>query len=249
MKHYHIVLVIKYKKFNIMKNVFIVSLIFWVAAFSYGQGNNSNPPTNFQITKAFKEVFIQGLDESVSSLGKPNGYYGSAKHKININSEMRKVTGLVSLLPAYSNLDSILYAKMNNAAEVALPKIKSLVRNKITNFKFDSPMQVVMGNNNAASLEFQTKTYDEIFNQFKVYVNQALNENQGNKYWDLVYTTYKNQPNATNIKKPVLFDIVSQQALNCIFVIISEDEIMMRENPYARSNDNMKKVLKLQDKK
>jgi Protein of unknown function (DUF4197) len=232
-----------------MKKLHLVLMMLFITSFCFAQNNNSNQPTNSEIMYTFKEVLNSGLNGSVTSLGKPNGYFGSADHKIHINNDMRKITGLVTLLPAFKNLDSVLYLKMNQAAEQATPNIKSLIKNKIVSMSIPNPMTILMQNDTACTYSLKSEAYSQIYNQFSTFIDQSLNSSGANQYWALVTSTYVKQPNASNVPVPLLKNVVTKQALDIIFNMLADEEKMIRHFPYSRTNNQMKKVFKMQDAK
>jgi Protein of unknown function (DUF4197) len=228
-----------------MKKLLLVLMMFTITSFCFGQNNNQ--PTNSEIMYTFKEVLNSGLNALVTTLGKPNGYFGSSDHKIHINDDMRKITGLVTLLPAFNNLDSVLYLKMNQAAEQATPSIKSLIKNKIVSMSIPNPMNVLMQNDTACTFGLKAEAYSQIYNQFSIYIDQSLNSSGANQYWALVTSTYLKQPNASNVPVPLLKNVVTKQALDIVFNMLADEEKMIRHFPYSRTNKLMKKVFKMQD--
>ena len=199
-----------------------------------------------EVGNGLKEALNNGVGDAVNFLSAKDGYYKSA-YKILLPEEAQKVTNKLKAVPGFDNVEANLVEKMNRAAEIATEKAKPIFINAIKNMTFKDAMNILMGENNAATSYLKSNTYKSLYGEFMPIIQAALDEVNAREYWRGAVTAYNKIPfvDKTN---PELDDHVNTMALNGMFSLVQEKEKGIRNDVSLRNTDLLRKVFAKQDK-
>lgn len=199
-----------------------------------------------EVGGALKEALNLGVGEAVTFLSAENGYLGSP-YKILIPEEAQQVTSKLKMVPGFENVEQQLIEKMNRAAELAAAKAKPIFVSAIKQMTITDAMNLLMGENDAATRYLERTTSNPLFAEFQPIIQQSLDEVNAREYWRGAVTAYNKIP---LVKKtnPELDEYVTQRALVGLFGLVEQKEAAIRENPALRTSELLKKVFAKQDK-
>lgn len=197
------------------------------------------------ISNGLKEALNIGVNNSVSFLSAPDGYYKSL-YKILLPEEARKVTDKLKGIPGFSNLEEEAVKRINQAAEDAAVKAGPIFLNAIKQMTFSDVTNILMGDKNAATQFLHRSTYQALYNEFKPLVNTSLNKFGALDYWGKAINTYNKIPFVDRVN-PDLADHVTNKALEGLFALVEKKELGIRQDVGQRSSDLLRKVFKKQD--
>lgn len=199
-----------------------------------------------EVGMGLKEALNAGVGEAVTFLSTEDGYYKSA-YKILLPEEVQQVTSKLKSVPGFGNVEEDLLEKMNRAAEIAAEKAKPIFVNAIKQMTIKDAMNLLMGEQDAATRYLERTTYQPLYDEFRPVVISALDEVNAREYWKTAVTAYNKIP---FVKKtnPELDDHVTNKALVGLFSMIEKKEADIRENPAARTSELLQKVFSKQDK-
>jgi len=193
-----------------------------------------------EIIDGLKEALQIGTKNTVQQVSVYDGYYRNPKIKIPLPESVQKTEAFLRSAGLGGYLDEF-EVSMNRAAERAAPEAKKIFLSAIRQMTFADARQILNGSENAATLYFKSKTYDELQFVFKPPVHEAMTRVG-------VTRTYRNLNDQIR-RFPFLdsfsFDLdqyVTSKALDGLFLILSEEEKKIREDPVARVTDLLKKV-------
>lgn len=203
--------------------------------------------SNEEIGGALKEALNAGVQKGVASLSATDGYLKSALYKILIPDDVRAVTSKLKQVPGFGNVEETLMEKMNRGAEKAAAKATPIFASAITSLTFQDALNILMGEQNAATQYLNHTTGDQLYNEFNPVIKSSLEEVGALKYWADCVNAYNKIP---LVKKanPDLPDYVTKEALKGLFGMVAEKELEIRSNPAIRTTDLLKKVFAKQDK-
>jgi hypothetical protein len=202
--------------------------------------------TQEEVGSALKEALNNGVGEAASLLSVKDGYYKSI-YKIALPEEAQQVVSRLSAIPGFENVEEQLLEKMNRAAEDAATRAKPIFVDAIRQMTIQDAMNLLMGNQDAATRYLERTTYDPLYSAFRPVIIEALDKVNAREYWRTAVTAYNKIP---LVKKtnPELDDHVAKAALTGMFALIEQKEAEIRANPAARSSALLKKVFARQDK-
>lgn len=204
-----------------------------------------NPLSKDEVAKGLKEALEEGVDTSVKSLSAKNGYLDS-QYKILIPEDAQKVVSKVKMVPGFENIERDLVLKMNEAAEIAAKKATPIFKDAIVTMSFDDAMNILTGEDNAATTYLHGKSYDKLYQEFMPVIVASLDEVNAREYWRSAVSAYNKLPFVKDMN-PELDDHVNKTALNGLFSLIEVKEEGIRNNVDQRGTDLLKKVFAQQD--
>ena len=193
-----------------------------------------------------KEALDLGVAQAVDFLSAEDGYYKSA-YKVLLPEEAQAVAGKLRAVPGFSNVEEEIILKINRAAEDAAQKAKPIFVSAIKQMTFQDAMNLLMGNQDAATRYLEKTTYDQLYSEFKPVIIESLDKFNARTYWRDAVTAYNKIP-LTADTNPELDDYVTKQALVGLFGLIEVKEKDIRENAAARTSELLRKVFAKQDK-
>ncbi len=198
-----------------------------------------------EVGRGLKEALNNGVGDAVDFLSAEDGYYKSP-YKILVPQEARKVTSKLKSVPGFANVEKDLEEKMNRAAEIAAEKAKPIFVNAIKQMTFRDAMDILMGNDDAATRYLESTTFKQLYTEFMPIIQASLDEVNAREYWRSAVTTYNKIPfvDRTN---PELDDHVNRMALQGLFSLVEKKEEGIRNDVNLRDTDLLRKVFAKQD--
>jgi hydroxylamine reductase (hybrid-cluster protein) len=130
---------------------------------------------------------------------------------------------------------------MNRAAEKAANEAKPIFISAITSMTVKDAINIVKGSNNAATTYLKNTTSPELNNKFQPVIKTALDNVNATKYWSDLITVYNKIPMVKKLN-PNLTEYVTGKAIDGLFIMISREELKIRQDPMARTSELLKKV-------
>lgn len=207
-------------------------------------GGNSSL-SNEEVGNGLKEALEVGVTEAVTALNQKDGYFASP-YKILVPEEAQTVISKLKMVPGFQNVEKDLIAKMNEAAEIAAEKAKPIFVDAITGLTFQDAMNILMGENDAATRYLESSTKTALMDAFLPIIQQSLDEVNAREYWRKAVTAYNKLPLTKDVN-PELDRHVTEKALVGLFSKVEEKEVALRDNPALRQTALLKKVFAKQD--
>lgn len=200
-----------------------------------------------EVSSGLKEALEVGISKGSEALAKKDGYYKSP-YKILLPPEAQKVADKLRNVPGFSNVEERILEKINRGAEDAAKKAKPIFVDAIRQMTFSDAMNILMGEQNAATTYLNRSTSDKLYDAFNPVIVQSLDKFDARKYWSDAVSAYNKIP-FVDKANPDLDDYVTNQALVGLFGMVEKEELNIRTNISARTSDLLKKVFAKQDKK
>ena len=131
--------------------------------------------------------------------------------------------------------------QLNRAAEKAATRAKPVFIKAITAMSIDDAFDILNGDQDAATLYLMDSSRDELFDQFRPIVVEALNETSATRYYSDIVKRYNALPLVFDVD-PDLADYVTEKAIDGLFLLIAQEEARIRSISSARSSRLMKRV-------
>jgi len=189
---------------------------------------------------AIKEALNKGITKGVELVSKENGYFGDIEIKIPFPQEAKSMEDKLRAIGMGNKVDEVVLS-INRAAEDAAVKSKDIFMQAIKQMTLTDAINIVKGEDNAATKYLQVHTTDELVRQFSPVISESLTKVNATKYWSDVIRTYNKIPLVKKMN-PDLTDYVTHKAIDGLFVKIAKEEKEIRKNPAARTSELLKKV-------
>lgn len=201
--------------------------------------SSTSSPSNTDTIGAIKAALEQGVTESVSSLGRANGFSSDDRVKITMPESLSKVDSLLRAIGQEKYADQFVNT-LNQAAEKATPVAQDVFVGAIKKMSITDAVGIIKGQDNAATDYFKRVANDELITLFKPIVSNAT-DSVG------VTSSYKKLTGKLALvgyqpKVGDLDDYVTNKALDGVYLYISEKEKAIRANPAQAASDLVKTV-------
>ena len=191
-------------------------------------------------TKALKDALAKGALSAIGSLGVNDGFMANARVHIGLPSNLNDAAKLMRTFGQGDQVDALELA-MNRAAEAAVPQAKDLLLSAVQSMTVADAKALLAGSNTAITDFFAAKTRPSLSDKFLPVVSKATEHvgladkyNQvAGKAADLGLVGKDD----ANIQK-----YVTGKALDALFLLISDEEKKIRQNPMQAGSDLLKKV-------
>lgn len=189
---------------------------------------------------AIKEALVNGTGESVKIVSVINGYWENPEIKIPFPPEAVEVETKLRALGFGKKIDEF-NLSMNRAAEKAAIEAKPIFLAAIRGMTVKDAINIVKGENNAATVYLKNTTSPELITKFQPIIKTSLDDVSATRYWNDLITLYNKIPFVKKMN-PNLSEYVTQKAIDGLFVMIAREELKIRKDPVARTSELLKKV-------
>lgn len=200
----------------------------------------TNQLTEEEVGQGIKEALNKGIEKGVSQLSKPDGYFKDLSIKILMPEEAKKAEEKLRALGQGKKVDDAIES-MNRAAEDAANSSKELFVQAIKNLTMKDVMNILHGEDDAATKYLSNQTRPQLVEKFKPIIKTSLDKVGATKNWTTFANAYNSIPMVQKIN-PDLVQYVTDKAIEGLFKQIAKEELEIRKNPAARVTDLLKKV-------
>lgn len=247
---------IEMKKFSILPIIliFLFTNCSELAQLAQQTMNENKPLTQNEVIAGLKEALVVGTNKSVDILGVTNGYYKDEMVKILLPPEADIIVKNLNKIPGGNQLVEDVLLRINRAAEDAAKEAKPIFVNSIKSMKITDALDILRGNDQAATDYLHKTTYNQLFELYRPKIKTSLDKKlvgdiSTEQSWDMLTGKWNTIATSAIGKmagfKPVevsLEDYLTQKALDGLFLKIAQEEKQIRENPAARVTNLLKRV-------
>jgi hypothetical protein len=201
--------------------------------------SSSNSLSNDDIIAGLKESLRVGTDSSCKKLSRSNGFFGDAAIKLLMPTEAQNVEKQLRSVGLGNLVDKAILS-MNRAAEDAANGVGDIFWTSIKQMSIQDGVQILNGNDIAATTYLQKTTTSELIQKFKPVIDASLIKTDATKYWKDVFSNY-NRFSKDKVN-PDLTAYVTERALAGLFLNIGLQEQKIRKDPSAQVTGILKKV-------
>jgi hypothetical protein len=202
--------------------------------------SNTKGFTEKDAADAIKEALINGTGASVKLVSVADGYWGNPEIKIPFPSEAKEMETKLRSIGMGKKVDEF-NVSMNRAAEKAANEAKPVFIAAIKGMTVKDAINIVKGENNAATMYLKNTTSPELNSKFQPVIKTSLDNVSATKYWNDLVTIYNKIPLVKKMN-PNLTEYVTDKAINGLFIMIAKEELRIRKDPVARTSELLKKV-------
>lgn len=198
------------------------------------------PLSEAEIIQGLKEALRIGTAKAIEKVSKVNGYYGNAKIRIPLPSNIQRVEKLLRT-GGYGEKLQAFELSMNRAAERAAPQAKTIFVDAAKQMSFSDARKILKGRENEATLYFKGKTSSTLHKMFKPIVHNAMSQVGVTRRYQDLDAKVRTIPFAKRLSLD-LDQYVTERALDGLFLMLAEEEAKIRRDPKARVTDLLKRV-------
>jgi hypothetical protein len=204
------------------------------------QSDSAASLTQSEMARGLKQALDQGVRHAVEQLGQPGGFMDNARVRIPMPEKLAWVDGALRKLGQGQLADEFVQS-MNHAAEQAVPEVASVFGDAIRDMTLDDARGIVGGPDDAATEYFRTHSSAALAERMQPIIEQATSKTGVTSHYKAMMG--KAGRFSGLLGESVDLDrYVTQKAMDGLFVMIAEQEKLIRENPVQRSTELLRKV-------
>ena len=202
----------------------------------------SKKTTNEEIARGLREALTVGASNSVKNASEKGGFNDNSMIKIQFPPQAEKIKKTLSSLGKESEIKRFEVA-INEAAEHASKSALLIFENAIKTMSIQDATTILQGGDNAATDHLRNKTYKLLCEQFKPIVEKSIEKVHLATYWNTITRTYNAIPLTKKID-PNLEEYITNKTIDGLFILIAQEEKVIRNNPQARVSEILRKVFR-----
>jgi len=200
----------------------------------------SNEPTESEVGSGLQEALIVGIKIGANLASKEDGYFKNEKIKIHFPPEIQYVEDKLRKIGLDDQVDDMVLS-LNRGAEDAAKSAVPIFVTAIKGMTMEDVWGILKGEENAATNYLKGKTSEQLITRFSPIMKQSLDKVHATEIYGNVIGTYNKIPFVDDVN-PDLNQYATQKAVDGLFVMIAEQEKLIRFDPLARTTDLLKKV-------
>jgi len=196
--------------------------------------------SNQEASRGIKGMLGEGVSSAIGKLGVPGGFLNNPKVKIPLPPALNNVAKGLRLMGRGKDADELV-ATMNQAAERAIPEAKPLLVDAVKAMSVEDGKKILTGDKDSVTRFFRGKTAAPLAAKFLPIVKQATDRlGVAQKYNQFAGQGAKVgliHGDAVSIEQ-----YVTDKALDGLYLMIGEEEGVIRRNPAAAGSAIVAKV-------
>jgi hypothetical protein len=196
--------------------------------------------SNADATKGLKTGLEKGALSAIGILGVRDGFLANDKVRIGLPASLNDAVHLLRTLGQGGRVDELITA-MNRGAEAAVPMARDLLVNAVQTMSVTDAKGILAGGDTAVTTFFATKTRPALAVKFLPVVARATEKvGLAQKYNDVAGKAAEMglmKKEDANIQQ-----YVTGKTLDGLFLMISEEEKKIRQNPVGYGSAILSKV-------
>jgi hypothetical protein len=196
--------------------------------------------SNQDAVQGLKDALVQGSSKAVSQLSAADGFLGNPKVKIPLPDTIKRVESGLRMLGMGRQADELV-TSMNRAAEMAVKEATPLLVSSVKSMSVSDAKGILAGGDDAATQYFKRTTSDALTQRFLPIVKEMTARVQLAQQ----YNGLAGQAAQYGLisKEDANIDLyVTRKALDGLFIVIAEQERMIRRDPMGAATSVAKKV-------
>lgn len=199
--------------------------------------------SNEEVIAGLKEALSVGTENAGSKASAMDGFNLNPRIHIPFPDKAIKVKDMAMNLGLEPQVDKFV-TTLNRAAEEASREASPIFLDAILSMSISDGFEILKGGDHAATDYLRLKTYDRLYSTFKPKVEKAVSNVKVGENWTPLANAYNTATLITGGEKvdPDLNNYVTERAIDGLFLLLSDEEAKIRQDPAARVTDLLKKV-------
>lgn len=216
--------------------------------------------SNDEAVQAMREALKTGIAAASKLLSKTDGYFGNELIKILLPPEAKSLMDNVGKIPQGRQMVDDVVLRLNRAAEEAAGQVVPIFVDAITSMTVADGLNIIKGDQTAATQYLQSKTRPALFKLFRPKVDAALSrplvgKKSAKQAWEILVGAYNDvgavaNAGARTFGRPepmpaIRVDLASyatDKGLDGLFWRVGEEEKLIRKNPFDYAAKIIQKV-------
>jgi len=203
-------------------------------------GQSGGALTTADISNGLKQALSISSQQVVQQLGQTGGYNLDPKIHIPLPRALvnaREVASKVGLAGSFDSLET----RLNQAAEQAAPKARSLFLNAISQMTLSDARGILQGPDDAATQFFKRTTGQPLSDAMRPIIDNSLSKVGAVRSFNQLLASYRQIPFAPPVEADLTAHVL-EKGMSGIWYYIAQEEQAIRQNPLKRTTELLKRV-------
>lgn len=197
-------------------------------------------PSNADAASGVRAALERGAGYAVDLLGKPDGFLGNPKVRIELPGALKSAAKVLKALGQQKRIDELVTG-MNRAAERAVPEARALLLQAARSITLSDALRIVRGGDDSVTRYFADKTRQPLTGRFLPIVSRETGK------LDLAaqYNAIAEKAAGFGVLKGDAKSVegyVTARALDGLYKMIGEQERKIRQDPVGTGSALLAKV-------
>ena len=193
-----------------------------------------------QVAKALKQALSVGSASVIEALQQNGAFANNPNLHINLPPSLARVGKVLDKI-GLGQWTNELEAKLNEAAEQAIPAAGPILLTAINNLTIQDIQAIYQGKNDAATQYFKSQMSEPIAQALEPIIKENLDKVEALKLYDDIMSKYQSLPFVPNVSNN-LVALVKTEAMTAMFAYLAKEEAAIRNNPEKRTTELLKQV-------
>ncbi|MEH6651399.1 MAG: DUF4197 domain-containing protein [Motiliproteus sp.] len=202
--------------------------------------NNGSSLDTDTLVRGLKEALAVGTQRAVDEVAKPDGYLANPKIKVPLPAVISSSATLLDRFGMGALVDQF-EVSMNRAAEAAAPQATQYFLDTLKQMSIEDARKIYNGADDAATRYFEQQNTGQLQALLQPVIVEAMDTAQVTHYYQALVKEASSYPLVGDLDLD-LEKHVTDKALKGLFVMLAEQEKLIREEPVARTTDLLKQV-------
>ncbi|RIJ42801.1 DUF4197 domain-containing protein [Pontibacter oryzae] len=201
--------------------------------------------TQNEVAAGLKQALEVGISNGAGQASQTNGYFGNPLIKIPFPEDVQRVENTLRQVGLGSQVDKFILT-LNRGAEDAAKSAVPIFVSAIKQMTIQDAWAILRGEKDAATNFLKRTTSQQLYTAFNPIMVQSLEKTNATRYYTDIVNQYNKIPMVQKVN-PDLDDYATQKAIDGLFKLVAQEELKIRENPWARTTELLRKVFAQQN--
>ncbi|WDE07608.1 DUF4197 domain-containing protein [Thalassomonas viridans] len=197
-----------------------------------------------QISQGLKQALNVGTDTVVRELQQPGAFNNNPERHISLPSSLNTVTSALGKV-GMGSLPKELEARLNQAAEQAIPGAGPILKNAIAKLQLEDIKKIYRGGSDSATRYLEESMAVPISTAMIPVIKQSLSGVGAFELYESIMSKYRNLPFVPELNDAdanVILSLVQKKAIGSLFDNLAAEEIAIRTDPKKQSTELLKQL-------
>ena len=192
------------------------------------------------ISNGLKQALSISSQQVVGQVGQAGGYSADPVIRIPLPTALKNAREVASKVGLQSSFDS-LETRLNEAAEQAAPKARSLFVNSIRQMTLNDARGILNGPDDAATQFFKRTMGQPLSDAMRPIIDDSLSQVGAVRSFRQLLANYRQIPFAPPVEADLTAHVL-EKGMDGIWHYVAEEEQAIRRDPVKRTTDLLRRV-------
>lgn len=203
-------------------------------------GTTGAPVTQSEVASGLRQALEVGIKNGANQAAQTDGFYKNSLIRIPFPKDVQRVENTLRQVGLGKEVDKFILTLNRGAEDAAMSAVPIFV-SAIKQMTISDAWSILKGDKDAATQFLKRTTSQQLYNAFNPIMVKSLEKTNATKYYSDLVNQYNKIP-LTQKVNPNLDDYATQKAIEGLFVLVAQEEANIRENPFARTTELLRRV-------